>query len=694
MHDMSEFRAVYLEELDEQLQCIEEEVLQLERSGTSAEGVSRLFRAAHTLKGSSAAMGYERIKQLTHEMEHLLDKVRNGQMKISAALTDLLLACLDGLKALQSDIQTHDRESWEITGLVQRLRDYGQAAGSVDEGVMGKANVTPVVTADSGLLETMQLNPQERELLRQSAAGSRTVYSLRLVLSESCPMKVVRACLIDVELRTEEAVIHTDFNPEQMEDDTVREFTWLLASSSTAEELASRVRQHTDVERVELEAATVPEWSAENEDEEQGKEQMYTPAPEALAAPEGYGVPAMPEKHRSQTIRVHVDRLEQLMNLVGELVIDQTGLAEADKRLKQKFGGDEAVSTMSDLADHLTRTISELQDSVMKIRMLPMEQLFNRFPRMVRDLAKTLGKQVELIIEGQETELDRTLIEEIGDPLIHLIRNAVDHGIEAPGKRSHAGKAAFGRLVISAAHEDNQVLITVADDGAGIDAAAITASAVRKGLITEEDAAVMSDKQAIALIFHPGFSMAATVSEVSGRGVGMDIVRTQIERLNGLIDIETERGKGTIFRIRIPLTLAIITGLVVRSAGRTFILPMNNVIEIIRCAPGEFHLMQGRPVLQFRNQVLPVLRLDATLGYPAPEWEMRNIPVVIIGRGDKRVALAVDELAGNQDIVIKSLGAYVGKIGGVAGATIMGNGRVALILDIGGLIKLSEWKSL
>ncbi|MCY9597721.1 chemotaxis protein CheA, partial [Paenibacillus chitinolyticus] len=392
-----------------------------------------------------------------------------------------------------------------------------------------------------------------------------------------------------------------------------------------------------------------------------------------------------PAKAKSPTIRVSVERLEHLMNLVGELVIDQTRIHQVERTQRRRFA-DETVDELGHIADHLSRIIGDLQESVMKTRMLPIEQLFNRFPRMIRDLSRMLGKEIELVLEGKDTELDRTLIEEIADPLIHLIRNAVDHGIEKPEVRTLSGKTAGGVLTIRAAHEDNQVVIYVQDDGAGIDPARMIRSALQKGVITQEEAGQLSEREAVELIFRPGFSTASTVSDVSGRGVGMDIVRSHIEKLNGLIDIETRLGQGTCFKIKLPLTLAIIVGLQVKLGGRTFIVPMSNIAEIVRVNPDEIRSIQGQSVIVLRNQVIPVARLHDYFQIPYTANTGSHIPLVIVGSAEKRLALAVDELIGNQEIVIKSLGPYIGKVDGIAGATILGDGNVALILEIASII--------
>ncbi|RXZ79813.1 chemotaxis protein CheA [Paenibacillaceae bacterium] len=664
MQNLAEFREVYLEELEEQLQAMEEEIMRLEKEGGSEAGVQRLFRTAHTLKGSSAAMGYERMKDLTHELEHLLDKARNQALEINDETADLFFRCLDVMKQLQTEIADQNKESFDTTPIIHELRRFAELSNS------GKQEV---VSDHSPLL-----SPETHAALLDSIGSGQRAAWVNLTIMPSCDMKAARFCLIDMQLRETELVFWSDPDfsspalPEQLT--TVR---WLITTTKQLTELKQWAGSLTDVEEgtaVECDLSTLAVAA------------LPEPMEPALSAQATAASGS--ERIKSPTIRVHVERLEHMMNLVGELVIDQTRMQLLDKELRNQLGASEAVESMSKLSDHLTRTISELQESMMKVRMLPIEQLFTRFPRMVRDISQTLGKEVELRIEGKETELDRTLIEDIGDPLIHLIRNALDHGIESPEQRREAGKPSRGVLRISASHEDNQVMIVVEDDGAGIHTDKVVKSAISKGVITEAEAQQLSNREALHLIFHPGFSTASQVSDISGRGVGMDIVRTQIERMNGLIEIETTKGKGTLFRIKLPLTLAIITGLLVEVSGQTFIIPMNNVAEIVRIVPEEIRKVRGIPVLTIRNEVIPIAWLHDCFGYERRAATSKPMPIVIIGRAEKRMALAVDELIGNQEIVIKSLGSFLGKVEGLSGATILGSGQVALILEIGGIVNM------
>lgn len=664
MIDLSEYRGIFLEELEDQLQLIEDEVLRLEQAGETEAGIQQIFRAAHTLKGSSASMGYDRLKEVTHHLEHLLHQMRSGERSVSGGLIRLFFQALDGMRALQREIAAEDREKTDVSGLVQRLSAFGR------EELLEQVTLPPAAQARASL---------PLQLLR-----------LHVRLSPDCEMKLPRLHLIDAKLRALAAVLKMmpELDGTLAHDSGIDEASWTLAPRVPLQQLKDEISSIMDVEHIYIEELPDLERGPGAPAKAYQPEQIEQTDRDALEVSEA--LPEAPaaagERSRPQTIRVQVDRLEQLMNLAGELVIDQTRFHLLNRRFHQQYGNGELTDELGQLADHLAMITGELQESMIKVRMLPIEQLFSRLPRMVRDLSGSLGKQIELVLEGKETELDRTLIEELGDPLIHLLRNAADHGIETPEVRRAAGKNAAGTIRIAASHEDNQVILVIEDDGAGMDAEAIARSAVSKGMITAEEADSLTEEEALRLIFRPGFSTASQISDISGRGVGMDIVRNDIERLNGMIDIETTKGAGTRFRVRLPLTLAIIRGLLVHAGTATFVIPMSSVAEIIRAAQSELHSVRGRPVITARGRIIPVVWLQDILGLPAgADCPPASIPLIILGRGDKRLALAVDTLVGNQDIVIKSLGTYMGKTESISGATILGNGTIALIIDTASL---------
>lgn len=586
---LSEYREVFLEELEEQLQLMDEEILKLEREEDSSRIVQALFRAAHTLKGSSAAMGFDIMKQLTHEMEQLLDLVRSGKRTVTGVLIDRLFQALDHLKLLKLDIVDGGGGTGiDISACVRQLQSF---ANGTEDAEAAETVELPETEEITGYAETDAAKAKPVLALNYRLKASecldqgRQVNWISVRISSSCPIKGARAFVIQSSLAELGEVLYTQPDLEELEEQAegATEILYLHAGDRGQEELEAFTLALMDVEAVLVEAVS-------SEEIELVQPSTVQTAVKTAGPEEGSGQTS--GKAKSQTIRVSVERLEHLMNLVGELVIDQTRIHQVERTQRRRFT-DDSVEELGHISDHLSRIIGDLQESVMKTRMLPIEQLFNRFPRMIRDLSRDLGKEIELVIEGKDTELDRTLIEEIADPLIHLIRNAVDHGIEDPGVRTANGKAAKGTLTIRAAHEDNQVVIYVEDDGAGIHAEKIRASAIAKGVISPEEASYLSEMESVDLIFSPGFSTAAVVSEVSGRGVGMDIVKSHIEKLNGLIEIHTTVGKGTTFKIKLPLTLAIIEGLLVKLAAQTFIIPMSNISEIVRVTREDIVTVRG-----------------------------------------------------------------------------------------------------
>ncbi|NGZ74748.1 chemotaxis protein CheA [Saccharibacillus sp. VR-M41] len=689
----------FLEEADEQLQLLEQEVLKLEQDGGSEATIQCIFRAAHTLKGSSAAMGFETMKSLTHEMENVLDQIRGGKLAVSEAIINVLFLCLDRLNDFKKQIEEHGVCEGETGPLVEELRKLINGEN--------QAKASPAKESIEDPFGT-----EARELLGEAKSEGFRGWTIRLRISEGCEMKMARAFILRNRIEECSKVIAMRPGLEQIDEDAkgALEVTYLIACLKEKEDIEAYLASVMNGEPVEgfelLDEHLNPpgttedfERNADSRSEESealsGKENE---SPAVPAAPVHSAAPSVrtegeePRRVTGQSVRVDVDRLENLMNLVGELVIDQTRIAQVGGLLRGLVSADadDTMDEFDSIANHISRVVGELQESVMKTRMLPIEQLFNRFPRMIRDLAQKIGKPINLLLEGKETELDRTVIEEIGDPLIHLLRNSADHGIEDPEKRLASGKPEVGTIRLKALHQENQVVLTIEDDGAGIDAEKIKRSALNKKLITEAQADQMSEQELIYLIFAPGFSTAKEISDISGRGVGMDIVRSHIEKLNGIIDVETKPGEGTKFTIKLPLTLAIMRGLLIRIHHSTYALPISSIIEIMRLPRREIHTIKGQMAVRIREQVLPLVWIHDHFNVPRPAVRSDdNVFIVIVGAAEKRIALVVDELVGNQEIVVKSMGAYVGKVDGISGATILGDGGVALILDITGIFNLS-----
>lgn len=670
--DLTEFLGVFIDEVDEQLQIMDQEVLALEENGESKEVIQKLFRAAHTIKGSSATMGFEDMAQLTHAMENLLDHVRNNRLNVSEALIDLLFKCLDQLKQLKDEIVSEEEPRTDITSLIQEVQLFSQETGQANASEQESSG-------EASALFTAETHRQAQTFMEKGLH----IFQIEVKISPDCEMKSVRAFLVYNELQSWGEMIQTIPSMDSEGENEFQNIYFLIATQHDAKEIKDLFHAMNEIAEV-----NVTSFTAKSEERRKNVKDA------AKATESGEKKSAVKRKkqddakQRKQTIRVDVDRLEHLMNLVGELVIDQTRISQVAGKLSKQYSGEDAIEELDQVTDHVGRVIGELHESVMKVRMLPIGQLFSRFPRMVRDLSHSLNKEVNLVIEGQETELDRTVIEKIGDPLIHLIRNAVDHGLESKEERIRNNKPEKGLLRITAYHEENQVVITVEDDGAGINPEKIKASAIKKGLISSEEAEIMTDEEATNLIFRPGFSTVSNVSDVSGRGVGMDIVRNHIENLNGIIELDSKLGEGTTFKIRLPLTLAIITGLIVGIGERTFIIPMSNVLEIVRVPLESIQTIKDKSIVVIREQVLPVVWLHDLLQIPRSGRHNRQIPLVIVGLGEKRIALMVDELHGNQEIVVKSLGKYIGKIKYISGATILGDGRVELILEVAGISRV------
>ncbi|APO46408.1 chemotaxis protein CheA [Paenibacillus xylanexedens] len=671
MMDLSAYRDIFIEELNDQLERMDQSLLALELS-PSVELVQTLFRAAHTIKGSASTMDFRELSDLTHEVEYALEWVREKKPEMNSELIDTLFRSLDAMKVLR-DQYIRGEAYADFRAVVREIKDLIQ---------------TPTVV---GQLKIPQLQPLESIMAQVAIVSGKQLMSIHVVLEQKCMMKAARYHILRQRIEdicgTVVATSLMESQPgAQNEDDHYGQFIIIVATSKDPQQLKAELSSDSDIHMLEidpylLESNEVAATSAPLElisETEQTKPSVTTAA---TTGPEEKVKTAQP------TVRVSVERLDHLMNLVGELLIDQTSLADLSGSGARKESST-LIRSISGVSDHMGRVIKELQEGVMKTRMLPIDQLFSRFPRLVRDLSQKLGKDLELVIQGGETELDRMIIEELSDPLIHLIRNSADHGIESAEVRAELGKPSKGRITLTSFHEENHVVIRYSDDGKGIDGEKIKASALGKGIISEEQAARLTTEEAVHLIFEPGFSTASSVSEVSGRGVGMDIVRSQIGRLNGIIDIDTEVGVGTTFTIRLPLTLAIIKGLLVKVSGRVLILPMYNVAEIVRISPEDIQMIQGQQAILNHGRIVPFHRLCDRLNYPRTDRKSKTIPLVIVRSVDKIAAYAVDEIIGNQEVVIKTLGTYLGAMNHLSGATILGNGKVALILDASYLVSL------
>ncbi len=684
--DMSQYLGLFLQEAREQLEILEQETLKLEQEPTT-ERLQIIFRAAHTLKGSARAMGFQHLAELTHEMENVLDNLRNGVLQVNTQIADALLACQDSLIQMTDSIEAGSGDSVDCSLLVKQLQGFIAADGTAS--VPGTR--APAAPSASAAAET-KASPENQDLLK-AAQEIAPVYQARFTLDSSCALKYVRAfmAISAVEQVGAELILTVPTADDLEEEKFDSEFELFFQGEGVEEPLREKFNSISEVTSFTLRQwVKAPEENAPTEVFELHPSVSGPSADASPVASPGTVATAggVKKAETGQTVRVDVARLDSLMNLVGELVIDRTRIAQIGQELSHKFN-DSNLDALTETVGHIHRITTDLQDQIMKTRMMPIESVFNRYPRVVRDLAQKLGKDVKLDLIGGETELDRSVIEVIGDPLLHILRNSIDHGLETPAERTAAGKPAQGKVVLSARHEENHIVIEIVDDGKGIDVERVKAKAVSNGILPKDQADRMSDKEGLQLIFSSGLSTAAEVSEVSGRGVGMDIVRSNIQKLGGLIDMDTTLGQGTRFSLRLPLTLAIIRGLLVEVGGVVYVTPLGSVVETLMLQPEEIQTVNRREVIVIRGLTTPLVRMKAT-------FPMKNDPkegsrdnqeyVVIVGLAEQRIGLVVDRLVGEREVVIKSLSRYCGDVQGISGATILGDGNVALILDVNGIV--------
>lgn len=688
--DLSQYLDLFLQEADEQLEVLEQETLKLE-SDPTIDRLQVIFRAAHTLKGSSRAMGFTHMAEVTHEMENLLELLRSDKLPVTTEVADALFQCLDALSTIKTNIANGDGDALDVAELVGRLQSLSNQAG---DNVIHLAEKP--AEASAAVAAATTLSDEIKEALCVAAAEKPVLYC-RVTLESECCMKWVRAFMVINAIAESGEILHTIPNQEALEEEQFdASFELYFHAEEANETLHKKLCAVSEVSAAELSVWTpdaIAETKAELEPQatqpESAVAETASPTPKASEAPSNQGSGKKTET--GQTVRVDVARLDELMNLVGELVIDRTRVAQIGAVLSSRYEYDENLEALTETVSHISRITSDLQDQIMKARMLPIETVFNRFPRMMRDLAQKIGKEIKLEMEGGETELDRSVIEVIGDPLLHILRNSADHGIEAPADREKAGKPRVGTVTIAARHEENHIVIEIRDDGRGIDAEKVKAKAVACGVLTKEAADRMSEKEALGLIFHSGLSTAEQVSDVSGRGVGMDIVRSNLQKLGGIIDVDTTLGVGTRFSLRLPFTLAIIRGLLVKVAEVVYVIPLGSVIETLLVTKKDIQTVHRREVVVLRGVTTPLVRMREVFNaHHAEAPSSDESYVVIIGLADQRIGLVVDSLVGEQEVVIKSLSRFCGDVRGISGATILGDGNVALICDVNTLVNLER----
>jgi len=647
----SEYMDLFIEETREHLQLLNEGLLKIEKNPSDEEPIHEIFRAAHTLKGMAATMGFEQITELTHKMENLLGKIRDKELTLSPQISDLLFKCVDTLEQMVENITNNSDGEIDINYLVSRLT--GLEKPDYDPG-------------EQPVSANTDLNEYEHRLIHEAQKRGLNVFKCLINIAADCVMKSVRVFMVFKSLEENGEIIKSVPNSQDLEDEKFdNQFTVYFVSDKDLQEVEKIINNISEIslERIEIIRNEIAISNTLENDLEQEQTKEITNNAKAKI---------------HQTVRVDINKLDNLMNLVGELVINKT-------RLEQIFRTND-LTALNETVEQIDRITSDLQNVVMNVRMVPIEQVFNRFPRMVRDLAKELGKEVNLIMEGKDTELDRTVIDEIGDPLVHLLRNAIDHGIESPQIRKGKGKNSIGTLRLIARQEGNSVVIIVQDDGQGISAGKIKQKALEKGIVTARELEQMDQNTIINLIFSPGFSTADVVTDISGRGVGLDVVKSKIQALSGSVYVESKEGEGTKFTIKLPLTLAIIQALLVKVGSEIYAISLANIDETTGIEDNLIKNIQGQEVMVLRGKVLPLVRLAKILEVDnLLDSDTTELYVVVVRKGDKQVGLVVSELIEQQEIVITSLGRLLSGIPGIAGAAILGDGKVSLILDVGTL---------
>lgn len=663
MNDMSEYKEMYAVEAAEHLQSMNDALLSLEKDPKNSETINVMFRAAHTLKGMSATMGYSNIAELTHDMENLMDRVRKNEMVLDTAAIDMLFEVLD---ALEKMVEVPENSSqFDISALVDKMVQLskGAASGSPAKEQPPAAQIHEEAETHEEAVQEIASEAVESGTQKVPEKGC-TLFNVTVTLHESCVLKSARAAVALRNLSELGDIIETKPSLKDIEDEKFdRVFTVTLSTKEDAEKIGYSVKTTSEVANVDVKLL-----------DNTGGELLTKKKVEDKTCSSDAGRAAV---KNVQSVRVGIERLDSLMNLVGELVINKIRLMQ--------IASDHKLDYLEETLASLNRLTNDLQEEIMATRMVPIDQIFNRFPRMVRDLAKKEGKEIELILEGGDIELDRTVLDEVGDPLVHILRNCVDHGIESPEAREKAGKSRKGKVKLAARREKNYVVIEAQDDGKGMDPKKFRDSAVAKGVMSAEDIAKLTDTEVLNLSFLPGFSTAEKITDVSGRGVGMDVVKTKIEALGGSVKLESKAGKGTDITLKLPLTVAIIHSLMVKVGKDVYAVPITNVVRDLAIKKDMIKTIKGEEVIMMMGEVLPLIRLHDLFNVKSNGFD--DMIVVVVERGGSNVGIVVDHVLGQQEVIIKKLDNRLLKgVKGFAGATILGDGNVALILDVGTLI--------
>ncbi len=702
--DVSQYLEIFLDEAGEHLQNLNTQILELEQDPENENTINEIFRAAHSLKGMAGTMGYKRMQNLTHDMENVFSEVRNGNIKIQSDMIDILFQCLDALQEYTDNIRnSSDEGTNENEPIIRALNDIlngkvGSAPAAADSASAEKKEeaASEGESAASSDAPWYDINYDESQIsvLNEAAKQGKNVYGITVSVSPECVLKAARAFLVVKAIEEKGDIVVSNPSSQDLEDEKFElDFTLVVLSEEPLENLISAAESVSEIASAKGEKIDVSKLKAVEEEgaapapaETAPAEVPAAKAPAAPAQAQATNAPAKAQEKKpgkaivNRTVRVDIEKLDSLMNLVSELITAKNSLVSASSNTESNN------SQFNEQIEYLESVTSNLHESVMKVRMVPIESTVNKFPRMIRDLQKTLGKKLDFYMSGEETELDRTVVDEIGDPIMHLLRNSADHGIESAEIRAQRGKPETGSIWLDAYQDGNNVIIEVRDDGNGIDIEAVRNKGIERGVITPEQAASMSDKEVINLLFNAGFSTAKKVTDVSGRGVGLDVVKSKIESLSGEVDVKSQLGVGSTWTIRLPLTLAIIQALMVIVGGEKYAISLGSIQTIETIGKSESKRVQNEEVINLRGTVIPLIRMNEVLDTESHPIDEDALTVVIVKKGDKMAGLVIDELIGQQEIVIKPLGKYVKQVKFITGATILGDGEVALIFDANTLL--------
>lgn len=690
--DVSQYLEIFIDESAEHLQTLSDCIMALEKEPDNNDTINEVFRAAHSLKGMAGTMGFKRMQHLTHDMENVFQEVRSGKIPVDSPMIDLLFKCLDAIDGYLENIKaTSDEGTEDNEIIIKELNDFiakanGEAPAEAAPATAAQESA-PAASAVSGGAEfaKFELSHSELKAVMTAKDSGLHIYGVKVTVDQECLLKAARAFLVFKAVEELGEILVYRPSSQDIEDEKFElDFSFYIGSQESLDKIlaaAKKVSEITDAVGEEIIDFTTPEEEPKKEETQTAVTKTESPKPVAKAPEKKTSAPAkktaVGKPATNRTVRVDIEKLDALMNQVSELIIAKNSLVSISSTESGSFNN----QGFHEQIEYLERITTNLHESVMKVRMVPIESVVNKFPRMIRDLSRTLNKKMELVMTGEDTELDRTVVDQIGDPLQHLLRNSADHGLEDTELRIQRGKPEVGNIFLNAYQEGNNVIIQVGDDGNGIDTEAVREKAIERGIITPEQADAMTQKEIINLLFMPSFSMAKKITDISGRGVGLDVVKSNIEQLGGDVEVQTKLGEGTTFTVRLPLTLAIIQALMVEVRDEKYAIALGSIANIENIPVTDIKYVEAKEVIHLRGNVIPLIRLDKILDIEPLENGPENLTVVIVKRGDSQVGLVVDKLIGQQEIVIKSLGKYINGNKLISGATILGDGEVALILD-------------